>query len=323
VQAEAQAIQGELETVAGDPKRAEAMLQEAFFVAEAAHDDDLKAETSTYLIEAVGYHQGRYQDAERWIRQSQATLHRIGGHERLQEWVENNAAILYHMQGRYPEAVAAYRRAYQLSEATLPPDDPDVGRPLGNLAMALSAAGRPAEGLGYNERAVAILRKALGPGHPEVVMHMSNRGEILNALGRYREARELFTTALTSWAKELPADHPYVADSLTGIGQSYLGEGTPERAVPSLERGLAIRDKNHAEPALISETQFLLARALWEGGRDHARARELARAARTGYGDKPWWGQKVAIIERWLAGHPESGSAAAVAPRPRTVARRP
>jgi len=35
VQAEAQAMQGELETVAGDPKRAEAMLQHAFFVAEA------------------------------------------------------------------------------------------------------------------------------------------------------------------------------------------------------------------------------------------------------------------------------------------------
>jgi tetratricopeptide (TPR) repeat protein len=323
VQAEAQAIQGELETVAGDPKRAEAMLEQAFFVAESAHDDDLKAETSTYLIEAVGYHQGRYQEAERWIRQSQATLHRIGGHERLQEWVENNAAILYHMQGRFPEAVAAYRRAHQLAEAALPPDDPDVGRPLGNLALALSAAGRPAEALAYSERGVAILRRALGAGHPEVVMHMSNRGEILNALGRYAEARELFTTALASWAKELPADHPYFADSLSGIGQSYLGEGTPERALAPLERGLAIREKNRAEPSQISETQFLLAQALWNTGRDHARARTLAWSAREGYRDRPWWRDKIAAIDRWLAGHPEAAPAATTGPKSRTVAGRP
>jgi tetratricopeptide (TPR) repeat protein len=323
VQAEAQAMQGELETVAGDPRRAEEMLQQAFFIAEAAHDDDLKAETSTYLIEAVGYHQGRYQDAERWIRQSQATLHRIGGHERLQEWVENNAAILYHMQGRYPEAVAAYRRAYQLSASTLPGDDPDVGRPLGNLAMALSAAGRPGEALEYNERAVAILRKALGAGHPEGVMHMSNRGEILNALGRYPEARELFTTALATWAKEFPAEHPYFGDSLTGIGQSYLGEGTPEPALAPLERALVIREKIHAEPSQISETQFLLARALWDSRHDRARALALARSAKAGYGDHSWWRDKVATIDRWLAGHPEAVPTSAAGPRPRTVARRP
>ncbi|HET6150322.1 MAG TPA: serine/threonine-protein kinase [Polyangia bacterium] len=323
VQAEAQAIQGELETVAGDPRRAEEMLQQAFFVAEAAHDDDLKAETSTYLIEAVGYHQGRYQDAERWIRQSQATLHRIGGHERLQAWAENNAAILYHMQGRYPEAVAAYQRARQLAEGALPPDDPDIGRPLGNLAMALSAAGRPAEGLGYNERAVAILRRALGPGHPEVVMHMSNRGEILNALGRHAEARALFTSALASWAKELPADHPYIGDSLTGLGQSFLGEGTPEPALAPLERGLAIREKNHAEPAQIAETQFLLARALWGCGRDPARAQALARSARAGYGDKPWWRDKMGTIDHWLADHQQAAAPAGSARKPRAVARRP
>lgn len=323
VQAEAQAMQGELETVAGDPRRAEEMLEQAFFIAEAAHDDDLKAETSTYLIEAVGYHQGRYQDAERWIRQSQATLHRIGGHERLQEWVENNAAILYHMQGRYPEAVAAYRRAYQLSASTLPADDPDVGRPLGNLAMALSAAGRPGEALGYNERAVAILRKALGAGHPEVVMHMSNRGEILNALGRYVEARDLFTTALASWAKELPAEHPNFGDSLTGIGQSYLGEGTPEPALAPLERALLIREKIRAEPSQVSETQFLLARALWDSRRDRDRALALARSAKEGYGDQSWWRDKVAAIDRWLAAHPQAVPTASAGPKPRGVARRP
>ena len=117
VQAETDAIQGEIETFAGDPKHAEKMLEQAFFTAEAARDDELKAESSAYLIEAIGYHQGRYDDAERWIQQTRATLRRMGGHQRLQCWVENNVAILYHMQGRYPEAIAAYQRARAIAEA--------------------------------------------------------------------------------------------------------------------------------------------------------------------------------------------------------------
>ena len=110
---------------------------------------------------------------------------------------------------------------------------------------------------------------------------------------------------MTSWAKELTADHPYFGDSLSGIGQSYLGEGTPERALAPLERGLAIREKNRAEPSQISETQFLLAQALWDSGRDRTRAVALARSAKEGYGDRPWWRDKVGAIDRWLAGHPQ------------------
>jgi tetratricopeptide (TPR) repeat protein len=314
VQAETEAIQGELATV-GDPRRAEALLEQAFFIAEAARDDDLKAESSAYLIEAIGYHQGRYADAERWIQQTRATLRRMGGHERLQCWVENNVAILYHVQGRYPEAIAAYQRARALAEASLPPDDPDTARPIGNLALALSEAGRPGEALAYNQRAVDILRKALGAGHPEVAMHVSNRGEMLNALGRYDEARALFNSAIVVWKKELPSDHPYFGDSLNGIGRGYVEQGAPASALAPLERALAIREKSGAETSQIGETRFLLARALWDSGGDRTRAGALAQAAKAVYGDKTQWHDKVVAIDSWIAKHP-------TAPPPRALATR-
>jgi tetratricopeptide (TPR) repeat protein len=309
VQAETLAIQGELETVAGDPKRAESMLQQAFWTAEGARDDELKAETSAYLIEAIGYHQGRYDDAERWVQQTRATLRRMGGHDRLQAWVENNVGILYHVQGRYPEAIAAYQRARVVAEAALKPDDPDIARPLGNLAMALNAAGRPAEALAYNQRAVDILRNAYGAGHPEVAMHMSNRGEILNALGRFDEARTLFTSALAVWSKELPPDHPDFGDSLAGIGQSYLGQQAPAKAVAPLEQALAIREKIGAEPLQVADTRFMLARALWDSGGDRARAGQLAESARAVFTSRPTWRDKVEVVDGWLAAHQFKGKA--------------
>jgi len=117
-------------------------------------------------------------------------------------------------------------------------------------------------------------------------MHISNRGEILNALGRYDEARALFNSALAVWNKELAPDHSYFGDSYNGIGRSYLGQDAPESALAPLERALAIREKSGSEPSQIGETRFLLARALWDSGRDRARARTLAEAAKAAYGEK-------------------------------------
>jgi tetratricopeptide (TPR) repeat protein len=303
VQAEAQGMLGELETVAGDPKRAEALLEQAFWTAEAARDDELKAETAVYLIGLLGYRQGRYADAELWAQQSQATLRRIGGHERLQAWMQNNVAIVYHMQGRYPEALAAYQRAREVAERALPPDDPDVARPLGNLAVALMDAGRPAEALPYNQRAVDIFRKTFGAGHPEVATHLTNRGEILNALGRWREARALFTASLAVLTKELPPGDPSFGEALSGIGQSFLGESEPDKAIAPLERAVAIRDKSESEPSHVAATIFMLARALWDSGRDRPRAVTLAKSARTVYGERPLWHDNVVEIDRWVAAH--------------------
>jgi tetratricopeptide (TPR) repeat protein len=305
VLAEALALQGELEIVGGDPKKAEAILLDGFWTAEAARDDEIKAEIAAYEIDALGYRQSQYAEADRWVRQTQATLRRLGGHERMQAWVETNIGGLANLQGKFPEALRAFQRALAIAEKALRPDDPDVARPLGNLAMALSDNGRPAEALAQNQRALDIFRKAYGPGHPEVALHLSNRGEILNALGRWAEARAAFAGALGIWGRELPPDHPYLAYPLNGTGESLLGEGSPERALPPLERALAIRERGERDPARVAETGFALARALWDSGEDHgqdrARALALAAAAKRAYQPLPPWREKAEIVGRWLA----------------------
>ena len=62
--------------------------------------------------------------------------------------------------------------------------------------------------------------------------------------------------------------------------------GRPTRS-PPLERALTIRTTHEVDPALLAETRFILARALWTApathGRDRARARTLAEQARDAY----------------------------------------
>jgi hypothetical protein len=69
------------------------------------------------------------------------------------------------------------------------------------------------------------------------------------------------------------------------------------------ERALRLRqdDKKQNSPPLVAETQFGLARALWDANRDRPRALSLARSARAGYGDGHH-GDDLAKVNAWLVG---------------------
>jgi hypothetical protein len=73
-----------------------------------------------------------------------------------------------------------------------------------------------------------------------------------------------------------------------------------------LERAYAYRKAHKTDPIQLAETQFAYARALWDSGRDRARAKTLAREARENYEkiegtrNSYFSGQQV---EEWLADH--------------------
>ncbi len=77
--------------------------------------------------------------------------------------------------------------------------------------------------------------------------------------------------------------HPYLAYPLTGIGVAHWKEHRPAEAIAPLERALAIREAGELDVGAVAETRFALARALWDAGRDRARARRLAATARADY----------------------------------------
>ena len=131
---------------------------------------------------------------------------------------------------------------------------------------------------------------------------LNNRGEILNALGRSRDARTSFEKARIVWERELGLDNRNLAYALTGIGASYLSEGDAANAIVPLERAFKIREAHETDPSRRGETRFALARALWESGRDHLRARSLAEQARASYTEAELK-TNVTEVNSWLQLH--------------------
>jgi eukaryotic-like serine/threonine-protein kinase len=303
--AESLALLGTVFLQANNPAEAERALLEAFWVADASRHDEVRAEAASALVYVVGSQEGRFAQAHDWDKAAAAVLARLGGHDLLRAWLLNDIGCVLELEGRLVEAARAHEEALALKKKALGPDHPDVGISEVNLAIVLQELGRNDEALSHNDRAIKLMEKGLGIDHPSLAMALNGGGEIRNALGRYREARVSFERARVLWERELGPENRNVAYALTGIGLSFLGEGKANDALLPLDRALKIREAQEPELSKRAETQFALARALWESNRGRGRARILADAARQDY-VKAAAKQKVLQIDRWLEGHPTS-----------------
>jgi len=294
-------LEGQVYGRSNATKAAEKTLVEAFWAADAAHHDDVRATAATEIVFVFGCQEGIFPEAGRWAGTAEAVLQRLGGHELMRAWQLNNIGAVRGLRGDHAAELLAQQQALGLKEKALGRDHPDVGISEGNMAVALAGLGRNQEALTHVDRAVALIENGLGASHPVLATQLNNRGETLAALGRQREARHSFERARVIWERELGLEDRNLAYALTGIGLSYLAESDPGSALAPLERAFKIREAREVDPSRLAETRFALARSLWEANRDRMRARSLAEQAREGYA-KGEVKAKVAEVDGWLRG---------------------
>ena len=296
---ESLALLGMMLVKAKNPVAAEATLTEAFWAADASRHDEVRAEVAANLVYVVGFQEARFADAHRWATAAESVLNRMGGHDLLRAWLLNDLGAVSGQQGNKEAALHQNLEALALKKKVLGNRHPDVALSETNLATALLGLGRNEEALAHIDAAISISEEGLGTAHPDVALPLNNRGEILKLLGRYAEARRSFERARNIWEREIGPDSAWVAYALTGIGATYVAEGNPNSALVPLERAARILRDADMDPAARAETNFVLARALWDSNRDRGRARDLAEQARIDYAKTPAK-DSLAEVERWL-----------------------
>jgi len=292
-------LEGEL-----DPTHAEGVLEQAVFTATASRDDLTAAMAATNLVFLVGYRQARVQDADRWGYLASAALDRMATpHPRVRAWLLQNQASVLAQQGQQERAVQLLEQALALKESVLGNDHPDVARTLATLSSAVTDLGHPEKGLSLADRSVQIVVN-LDPDNVLLANAANNRAEALRLLGRHAEAARDYETASRILREQLGPGHQDLAYPLQGMGENLLSAGDPSAAIPFLEEALAIRARGEPHVALVGDTRFALARALWESGGDRARAQSLAVLAGKNYtnGDQPAPAKQRAVTT-WLSAH--------------------
>jgi len=171
-----------------------------------------------------------------------------------------------------------------------------AGRPI----VMQNELGRPTEALATANRAVGIFVSYGDPDNEQCANAYNSVGEALILLGRYAEAERPFAEAARITRQALGARHFEIAYPLFGLGRVMLAAGDPAKAVPLLEESLSIREDGEPDPVRIADTRFVLARALWDSGRDRRRAIALATSANDTFARQDRLEQGRAVTS-WLA----------------------
>jgi len=250
---------------------------------------------------------GNYDEARRLHEQAIAIQEAALGpeHPELARSLLNLAAD-YEAIGNYREVEILSKRALAILERNS--DDVLVARSLDHLANARGAGGDIAGARQLYERALGLREQTLGPEHPGVADSLNNLANIHEISGEYEEARVLHERALVIREKVFGPEHPLVASSLVGVAWVALEQHRASEAIPLAERALALRERAGVQPELSAEARFALARALEGapegGGRDRARALELAEQARDTYRAMgPSGARHLPEVEAWIAEH--------------------
>ena len=120
----------------------------------------------------------------------------------------NRLALSLGYAGDSAAAERIFRRALDINEKTLGPENPEVAYSLNGLGFALQDKGDFAGAESLYRRALAIREKALGPDHPLVANCLNDIALLLQAKGDYKGAEALYRQALAIYEKALGPNDP-------------------------------------------------------------------------------------------------------------------
>ncbi|MCE9580651.1 MAG: serine/threonine-protein kinase [Deltaproteobacteria bacterium] len=200
------------------------------------------------------------------------------------------------------EARVFLERALAIQRKALGPDAPELAMAIHNLGAVTAVEGDWPAAQRYFEDALAIFERALGHDHAHAALPLIGIGDTLLARQRPADAAPYYRRAIAILDRAYGPDNADTAYALTGLGRALILLGHPVEALPLLERAVALRTAHEVADDDAARSQFLLARALVDAGRDRARARALAQAARDRIADGPADDRKE--IDAWLARHP-------------------
>ncbi|MBL8624886.1 MAG: serine/threonine protein kinase [Myxococcales bacterium] len=203
-----------------------------------------------------------------------------------------------------PAAARPYlERALAIQRQVLAPDHPDLGKALHNLGVTVAAQGDHPAALAYFEDARDVFARALGDDHVNLALPLTGIADELVALGRRREALAFYQRAIAIQDRAYGDRSLDTAYSLTSYGGCLVDLGRARDAVAPLTRAVALRSARQVDPQELADAQFQLARALWDSGRDRARARSLAASAAAAYASSGDDSPDRKAIAAWRAAH--------------------
>jgi tetratricopeptide (TPR) repeat protein len=207
--------------------------------------------------------------------------------------------IAYAADKQSAAAIAELRTALAIRRAAFPGDSLQVAESLQGLGDVLGESGKIDESVRALEDALAMLDR-IGEGqsaqatNSHILLGMS-----LDELHRSDDAIAHYLRAADIADRSLEHGEDGAAIALQQAAETEAHTGHAPTALEHLERALRLRERGHAPPQQLGETQLLVARLALEL-HDPQRARAMAEAARASYVTANA-SDDVATVDKFLA----------------------
>ncbi|NMO16580.1 tetratricopeptide repeat protein [Pyxidicoccus fallax] len=241
--------------------------------------------------------------AEALCREALAIFERTLGpdHPRVYDALNDLGSTLV-VQGRMAEALPVYERSLEVARKSDGPESMGVAIIYSNVGFLFFQLEDWDKSQEYFHQSLAIRQKRFGAYDVGLVppLRLISRAQLRQQ--RFDDAVRSIQRAVDIMLMQQDDSRGLWTLLLNDLGSALIKAGRPLEAVAPLERALAGWERAQPQTGQRSDTLFLLARALWESGKDRERALRLAREARAKLtGDDPSRSLSVERVDAWLA----------------------
>jgi tetratricopeptide (TPR) repeat protein len=259
IRARANTIMGTVHRERGDYAKAEKFLKQALEINRRAlgpaHSEVAGAENNLAVLYK---YMGHFAKGLKLYRSALAKYEAEFGEDALPlSTVYHNIGGILHASGRYEEAEAPGRRAWEISRKHLGPNHPHTVADAAAYAGILDELGRYKESEPIYRRALKVFEKLYGPENYEIAINLNNLAALKAAQGKAEEAEEMYRKSIAITEKLLGSKHPDLALAWNNLASLLNETGRKREAIKLYERALKIFEKtlapNHPKLLLVKE----------------------------------------------------------------------
>ena len=149
---------------------------------------------------------------------------------------------VYRNLGLYNESEPLVRKALEIRENQLGPEDLQVAQSLMGLALLFEKQGKYPEAEEFSQRSIEIQEKSLKSDHPDIAKSLHLLGRIYYRQIKFDATTKLYKRALEIREKALGPNHLDVAESLNDLGALHYFQSQFDEAEQYYLRALDIRE---------------------------------------------------------------------------------